>query len=380
MSFGPPIETLDNWNVRLAACGCCEMPSCPTLTARYKSATATYSPAGFATPTPGGPESNGWPLNSTRTTTYSATIDVENAETNACGTYNYFEVHGSSTGDDAVSYDQNYNVAWTVAGFDSSATASVDSTLSGSWNKIQRQCSGGTIVEYWPGEKLSLGIVSDDVITSTWNIRHFGEESGGPFDVTNTYTTGGAVGELGGPLDSTTVDYSGPTTRAAWIAACYAHHTAAVDAVLPAITTYTTGTALDIMGPAIEARTTHPPTAPLVGQIATFRTTWLYFRVPTDHLGSYFKVTFDIVFFPDGYNFGNPADPGNPAPTVLLEDQTLEWAGPGDPEDIESWLFPAYKIPAPADDGRSRVRNIRFSCYRGDKFGARPQTQGLAFP
>jgi hypothetical protein len=36
--YRPTIETLDDWNAAISACGCCEMPSCPVPTLECESA------------------------------------------------------------------------------------------------------------------------------------------------------------------------------------------------------------------------------------------------------------------------------------------------------------------------------------------------------
>jgi hypothetical protein len=90
--------------------------------------------------------------------------------------------------------------------------------------------------------------------------------------------------------------------------------------------------------------------------------------------GSHFKVTWDILEEPDGWDA--------PEPTVFrsfhLQDQTWVWTGPGDPEVEDSWKSGWYIIPPPDVPGTRRVVNIRFECYNSTKFGDRPQVTGEA--
>jgi hypothetical protein len=90
--------------------------------------------------------------------------------------------------------------------------------------------------------------------------------------------------------------------------------------------------------------------------------------------GSYFKITWDILEEPDGWD--------DPSPTVFrsfhLSDQTWEWTGPGDPEDDDSWKSPWFEIDPPEVPGTRRVVNIRFECYRSPKYGNKPQVTGEA--
>lgn len=100
-------------------------------------------------------------------------------------------------------------------------------------------------------------------------------------------------------------------------------------------------------------------------------------KIPDTFCGRYFKVTYDLVFYPEG-----TADA-----EVIAQDEVDEWEGPGDPEDPETWMFPSdyVTLAVPKDaygverNGVMRVRNIRFECYHGARFGVRPQTMGEAY-
>lgn len=98
--------------------------------------------------------------------------------------------------------------------------------------------------------------------------------------------------------------------------------------------------------------------------------------IPDTHPGSYFKITWDVVFFPEGYD---TEDPESPQPEVVAADQTWTWVGPGDPEDEDSWKSDWYELAPPESSGQVRVVNIRFECYRSTKFGVKPQVTGEAY-
>lgn len=90
--------------------------------------------------------------------------------------------------------------------------------------------------------------------------------------------------------------------------------------------------------------------------------------------GTYFKITWDIIEEPDGWDA--------PSPTVfrsfVATDQTWEWTGPGDPEDPDTWKSGWYEIEPPSIPGERRVVNIRFECYRNSPYGVKPQVTGEA--
>lgn len=145
------------------------------------------------------------------------------------------------------------------------------------------------------------------------------------------------------------------------------------------------------------------------------------FRIPESHLGSYFKITYDIVEIPDGWDAmiddpeyvvpdpptGDPVPqvpkPGRPERSFVSQDNVVTWTGPGTPvpdpiiEDDEqspdfgevtnqvaidaaeaTWLTPWFEIPPPTVEGERRVVNIRFTCYHGTKYGVKPQVTGEA--
>jgi hypothetical protein len=127
---------------------------------------------------------------------------------------------------------------------------------------------------------------------------------------------------------------------------------------------------------------------------------WADHQVDVRWEGSYFKITWDVVFFPVGHDAmiddpdyeppeeepegGWPPvpqipDPDAPDPVVISTDQTWTWAGPGDPDDLATWKSGWYDLPVPTAPGENRVVNIRFECYRSPQFGNKPQVTGEAY-
>lgn len=89
--------------------------------------------------------------------------------------------------------------------------------------------------------------------------------------------------------------------------------------------------------------------------------------IPDTFEGTYFKITWDVVTFPDTGD-----------PVAVSTDNTWEWTGPGDPEDEDSWKSGWYDIAVPGEPGETRVVNIRFECYTGP-YGHMPQVTGEAY-
>jgi len=114
------------------------------------------------------------------------------------------------------------------------------------------------------------------------------------------------------------------------------------------------------------------PEAPVLSAPQTtssyqFRFRW---KIPDEHLGTYFKITWDILNEPTGWN----------TTTLLrsyyLEDQTYEWTGGagGGMDRFSDW----YEIPVPDFVGQRRVVNVRYECYRTTDYGNKPQVTGEA--
>ena len=91
--------------------------------------------------------------------------------------------------------------------------------------------------------------------------------------------------------------------------------------------------------------------------------------------GTYFKITYDILEEPDGWD--------DPVPTVfrsfVSEDNVLEWTGPGSgAANDPSWLLPWITLDPPTVPGTRRIVNVRFVCRENWGLGVLPQVWGEA--
>lgn len=95
------------------------------------------------------------------------------------------------------------------------------------------------------------------------------------------------------------------------------------------------------------------------------------FKMPLDS-GNYGLFTYDII-----------EEPEVGAPFVLLEDQTIEWTGPGadlGDNNHPSWFTDYIYIEPPTVIGRRYVANCRFTPFTSTRYGLKPQVFGTAFP
>jgi len=90
------------------------------------------------------------------------------------------------------------------------------------------------------------------------------------------------------------------------------------------------------------------------------------FTVPASHAGTYYKIEWDEVFFPEGWG-----EPGGIAPTVTPK--SWEWTG-GDK--VGDWSL-EVKVPE-GELGTVELRNIRFLCAR-TPWGEKPETMGETY-
>jgi len=123
--------------------------------------------------------------------------------------------------------------------------------------------------------------------------------------------------------------------------------------------------------------------------------------VPTTHLGTYYRVMWNVIEEPEGWDatINDPEitppyplpegwehpqipDPEAPARSWVSEDLEWTWEGaaynPEGPPD-ETRVSPWQVIDAPSTPGIRRIVNIRVWCYRGP-YGSLPQTVGEQLP
>jgi hypothetical protein len=112
----------------------------------------------------------------------------------------------------------------------------------------------------------------------------------------------------------------------------------------------------------------------LMAQLAFKRWRWqvpLNSVFPTPKRYKYYKITWDVVFF--------PADEDED-PVVESEDNV--WENELDSDDLSDTGFssPWYELAPPEEEGERRVVNVRYSCYRETPYGSKPQIIGESFP
>ena len=93
--------------------------------------------------------------------------------------------------------------------------------------------------------------------------------------------------------------------------------------------------------------------------------------IPNTFTGSYFKITWDILEEPEGWNSGLPGAPSR----TLTPATPWEWTGPGVEGNENSWKSGWYEIEPPAVPGTRRVVNVKIECYT-DPFGSMPDPIG----
>ena len=105
--------------------------------------------------------------------------------------------------------------------------------------------------------------------------------------------------------------------------------------------------------------------------------------------GVYFKITWDVATEPDqsyveqywnGTAWVNRTVAISSAPATLQEDLTWEWSGPGTGDiDDPSWLSGDYFLLPPDEPGIRKIVNVRYESYRSTRIGMKPQLLGEAY-
>lgn len=93
---------------------------------------------------------------------------------------------------------------------------------------------------------------------------------------------------------------------------------------------------------------------------------------PLDFEGNYYKVTYDTVFIPIDSSV-DPSFVEQDLVSELVRGEGQTWQ---DAIDASPWLWAA----APSTPGSIRIRNVRYSCWQTSRYGdAKPQVTGEAF-
>lgn len=411
------IETLEDWNQRLAACGCCEMPECPapdgdwqaadrTLTAMTGSA-SSYS---IGTPSPNygtdpgeAPPDERFVLYQFMRVTDETTVDeLDEVRTESkVVTLNKEPaiLERNTSGNPAI-----YGAVTRVIGSDT-----------GSWTYYYLEDDGnGGQQRAGAADQGSHNGNIDDTATPFAGATGSGTESYTAYDEDGNVTDSDsfAITESYGPAwqsfpdaDTVTTSVNGGLLKHE---VSNSERTLTVEFLDP----HTPETAREaIVPPPVDAEEwsdedSQLPSSFAVSYIdeengdtrltgATCRRVRFRWRVPEDFPGSYFKVAWDEVFFPVGWDatIDDPdweppdplpdpppdppqvPDPGAPAPQLLRHGEA-EWQGLGDPQNPDSWIVGDWQdLEVPEDVGEVRVVNVGVVCYRSP-FGTKPTMHG----
>lgn len=311
--YGPPIETTEDWNAALACC--CAMPAAPAPTMICESKTATRAAVG-------------WGVQNYRSAFGIVAISPFDPEALDCVELvkTYREVSAtvvfSSTHPD--SEDSTSNFA-TVVG------ANAEYSIFG--NPTPRTEDGDTLTARGTGvDNYSEGTFSGTVTTE----YEVDEE---PF--TDTVVT--------------TIIFSNPITAAEVREEALAK--------LAEIATWTSTGA--VCAAALEVNfyiCEGEPTAEPANVVATkVRYRW---QVPSSHLGTYYKITWDVLFEPTGWDDEEIPEEDRPL-RFSRKNLTVEWTGPGSGAQSDpSWLAGDwYDLEVPEEPGERRVINVRFKMF-----------------
>lgn len=387
------IETQQDWNAVLIGCGCCPMPECPVPTKECESITKDI--CGFALPIhpDNAPEDacrrfavktsvfewNYTALNDHSYTHENASSGLESITEHA--DYTYTETKGLSDGACVTTFEEESNSSYVSVFLERNGDGTGDNfhigkktttteTTTGSRSSASPVCAGqstsqtdveyGILPENQPEPPLPQYPYPPDLPPDepgTLVTTDGGTCSGGPLSPTADWTKDAETYTLTDPeYDSDPGGYESFSSVATYTVA-YSEELLSADLFdgysFPEDANGSVCAALRECSGATKVR---------------FR--WI---VPESHTGSYFKITWQILTEPDGWD---DEESESPPERSLSEDQTWVWDGPGDPEDEDSWKSGWYDIEPPSVPGTRRVVNIRFECYRSTKFGVKPQVTG----
>lgn len=359
----PPIQTLSDWNARLALCGCCGMPECPAPELVCES--ITVEPCGFALPVIDGST----PPSEDRCTLYKTRTDtLSESQSGSVPT-----LVGSSPGTSVI----NYNLADTTvqefyrneAGSCLSRRISTSHDLTYS-ERTTRDSDGTVFVDQSGTETSSSSLTSACAGSFSFtDSLDPGNNDSGPWNncPVVSHTPGAGWSYSAGSYTRTEALTSPAGTRTLSVVFS--------DPITPALLGSELATKTwEADGEPGGCGASRVPPAGCPDAVSSLTKARFRFRIPIEHEGSYFKIEADLVFYPDGWD-----SEGGPAPTIVAE-HSIEWTGPGsggpdDPSRLTEWI----EIEAPESPGTIEVRNIAFTCYRPTLYGAKPQFIGETF-
>jgi hypothetical protein len=369
------VETLNDWN-NLLSC-CCEMPSCPVPEMICKSLEGDeVSHVGNATFVPPA----GIALDDDLPFLYDFTID--NYRTENGHEWGYESGPGTYPMSGEFQFTRTYDVDTRRPDVDQSTFTSSGNTHDEVLNTCEADEGTGFYIEWYYGSPVDSIICQEteyyDVETST----AIGGTPGpfellgcdGPFEA--DYKEGWNVTQVehyGGKLIN-------PKDKASLIAEAIGEVPAGWVDATNGCTSYlqcdwpTKQSVLDDWHtwPGCDDGSFVPLKEYTMTATAKAQKAQVQWRVPDSHEGSYFKVWFDVIEEPDGWE-----EEGGPARSWYAQNVVREWEGPGTGSQSDpSWIIGIpYDIPPPTTPGVRRVVNIRYECYRGP-YGNKVETTG----
>lgn len=388
------IETLTDWNIRIGMCSCCEMPSCPVPDVESQSLTRSNTYFGFApVEEPGGEDDEKIPK-------LFATKDFPSwsEETGTIWTYD----SGPGTPPYTAELSQTVLVDWSTETGVLVDNTTASHTGNGTDGVSCYPLSGdGYFHPVYPtfGTPVVTSDCAEDHYTETETSTAM--SGSGPFPLTGcpgpfTYSTAEAWNLT--HRDHSGVKLTSPKTEASWLAEIRAT-IPAWPATPEAAAAATAVLASDwpVLGdarPWPPCEDKDPPSFTVHGSARKVR---FRFIIPNTFTGSYFKITWDIMSEPEGWDrtINDPEatppdplpegvtleewwadhqvpDPDAPDRVFIQENQTWQWTGPGTPSNPATWLSPWFEIPVPLTPGVFRRVNTRYECYRSP-YGQKPE-------
>lgn len=370
------IETLEDWNNVIVGCGCCAMPECPTPVKECKSIFASVAVAGFFKPSD---------TNWTVYKKYSVKSDLSENTTEdyvdyTASSHEYFFFEKETNFSGSLNNGASECKVWsgdTVETCDTSGTSTFTSYKS-EWNGSafvrgdvlftsttnRTNLTGTTIPDTDPPETYPVCSWKDVSVTN-----YIDDDDGDDFTNTEFNVNHTTVYTYTDPVVVGSFTYEDPTSFEDWFSETRTTVFSEIDA---ADEDCWTGTSC--VSSWSQSHSTSPPNgAPLSFSAVKSKFKW---EIPDTFTGSYFKITWDVVTFPTTYD---PEDAESPQPIVQSTDNTWVWAGPGDPEDPDSWKSDSFELPVPEANGQTRVVNVRYECYKSTRLGTRPQVLGESY-
>jgi hypothetical protein len=342
------VETLTDWNNLLAGCGCCSMPTCPVPARECETIYGSLGSVGWYDP-----DDTTWIIY--KKFTYASNLSESSSDES--GTYSCTS-HETYVSEYADLFGGSVNSGY--GGCPTYATPDLAETCSTSGSSTKT----GADYEETRTRTQTSGTIAGDPCAWT-DTRVFTDISVDPPDVTTYYdynTLHTTIYPYADPVHTITATYETPQTYAQWMSAAFG--TLSAD-----MTDFDTCGAETFGDCAASYAATEEPETGGPGDGVSLSLVAARFRwaIPNTHSGSFFKITWDVAFFP-----------ATGDPSAVSTDNTWEWTGPGDPEEEASWKSDWYEIPIPTEPGENRVVNVRYECYRSTKFGMKPQVTGEA--